>query len=128
MQRKIEIDKMDRMEFMRMIEKLVTAFICRPITIQKVIQILISRKKNELECEEQEVNRSSMQNTENGIHSVPDQTPTTFPSHLNPSSNSNTSQPKQLCHANKCCLLRVKGFLRRPMFCAYKKYVLWLHK
>jgi hypothetical protein len=47
---------MDRMEFTMMIEKLVTAFIYRPITIQKVIQILISRKNNELECEEQEVN------------------------------------------------------------------------
>jgi hypothetical protein len=54
--KKIESNNMDRMEFTMMIEKLVTTFIYRPITIQKVIQILISRKNNELECEEQEVN------------------------------------------------------------------------
>jgi hypothetical protein len=88
---------------------------------------LISGKKNELECEEQEVNGLSMQDTENNTHSVPDQTPTTFSSHLKPSSNRNTSQPKQLCHANKCHLLRAKDFSDGQCF-VHTKNVLWLHQ
>jgi hypothetical protein len=42
---KIEKNNNDKNEFVTLIEKLITAFIYRPITLQKIIQILISSKK-----------------------------------------------------------------------------------
>lgn len=54
-------------EFLSLINNLVTAFLYRPITIQKVIQMLISRKKTLLNSEEQE-KRPSMPNNKTCEH------------------------------------------------------------
>jgi len=51
--KKIEKNSNEKNEFLTLIEKLITAFIYRPITLQKIIQILISNKKSEIQNEHQ---------------------------------------------------------------------------
>jgi len=106
-------------EFLSLINNLVTAFLYRPITIQKVIQMLISRKKTLLNSEEQE-KRPSMPNNETCEH--PDSIHMEQNSSVNNETMPNTPQVRrEMCGADKCRLLKAKGIIRRPMYCSNRR-------
>ena len=114
----IKKSNQDNDEFISLIDNLVTAFIYRPITIQKVIQILVTRRKNLLNPTEQEGSIQSI-NHENRelLRSLPmEQSTFSVIEDVQ-----NTPHIQEISHADKCRLLKAKGILRRPMFCSNKK-------
>jgi hypothetical protein len=118
-----EVAKMnhDKGKFMSLVNDLITAFVYRPIVIQKVIQIMPSKQKNAV------INGRFAEN----LPSSNSDDPTEYAScngnttHLDtpvPAFNTSAHAAAQhFCHGNKCRLLRAKGILRRPMQCVYKK-------
>jgi len=114
----IKKSNQDNDEFISLIDNLVTAFIYRPIMMQKVIQILVTRRKNLLYPTEQE---GSIQSTKHKnrelLRSIPmDQSTLSVIEDVQ-----NTPHIRETCHADKCRLLKAKGGLRRPTFCSNKR-------
>jgi len=123
---KIENHNNDKDEFVTLIEKLITAFIYRPVTLQKIIQILISSKKSEIQNEQQneqdDANFEFTNNEENDSMSIQDSNTSAKPSEKTSTpKNASVAPTQRPCYANKCRLLRAKGILRRPTFCANNK-------
>ena len=113
--RRVEKCSNDKNEFMNLIDKLITAFIYRPITIQKVIQIMLTKRKAELEYEEHDNNVSTEDNENTGQESSASDRTLTILYTKTPEDNApRLSRP---CYANKCRLLQAKGILRLPVFC-----------
>ena len=123
----IKRDNQDDNEFAQLRDKFVTAFVYRPITMQKVIQLMIAKEKQELEREEID-NHEATSNTENNTSAITSNTKTP---HVHESQASwqsacilppsNASHRRYECHGSKCRLLKAKGMLPRLMFCAKGK-------
>ncbi len=123
----IKRDNQDDNEFFQLRDKFVTAFVYRPITMQKVIQLMIAKEKQELEREEID-NHEATSNTENNTSATTSNTKTP---HVHESQASwqsacilppsNASHRRYECHGSKCRLLKAKGMLPRLMFCAKGK-------
>ncbi len=109
----------DSGDFISLIDNLVTAFIYRPITLQKIIRMMIAKKKAELYQKEQEANETN-NNTET-IRLKESQS--TELSSTSRRTEYSITQPQQrkICYASKCRLLKAKGIIRRPMFCSNNK-------
>jgi hypothetical protein len=127
---KIEKNNNNKNEFVTLIKKLITAFIYRPITLQKIVQILISSKKSEIQNEqqnEQECANFGSTYTEESDSMSTQNSNTSAKLSEKRSTPENASIPltQRPCYANKCRLLRAKGILRRPIFCANKKICAW---
>lgn len=117
--RKMEKDNQacsDSSEFKILIDILITAFIYRPITLQKIIKMLIASMKQKLTAAEKRLDDD--QNT-NATDTNADNLSTHRPIIQSPPS---TVQPLlRVCHAYKCRILKAKGILRRNMFCTNNK-------
>jgi hypothetical protein len=119
--REVAKTKHDKGNFMPLVNDLITAFVFRPVVIQKVIQIMLSKQKNAV------INGGLAENLPGNTSDDP----TEYAScngnitHLAtpvPASNTSTHATTQpFCYGNKCRLLRAKGILRRPMRCVCKK-------
>jgi len=125
----IERTSGDSSEFETLITQMHNAFIYRPITIQKVIQLLITKEQQkistyltELETEKERtnithipVNNIQQQNMEER--------------QLQNSSSPTGRQPKlsstllRICYGDKCRLFKAKGIIRRPMYCMEKRNI-----
>ena len=88
-----------------LIEKLICAFLYRPITVQKIINTLLTKYKDNLQKFDND--------TTSGIAEDNGSQPT-FPA--TPSSEKSQHIPRK-CHAIKCRILLAKGILRKPVFC-----------
>ena len=102
-------------KFQKLVDKLISAVVYRPITIQKAIHILIARQKNILDEMDQNQNRdTSIDQINTSIVSMRNHT-----SQNGVTSNSpeNTESKKHACHSIKCRILYAKGIIRRPMLC-----------
>jgi hypothetical protein len=113
--RQVESMGHDKEEFLSLVNDLIHAFIYRPILIQKVIHIMLVKQKKEI-CD---FKPPYTEPTENDDES------TNYASRNNMMANRSNNTPssplhplEQICHANKCRLLRAKGILRRPMLCS----------
>jgi hypothetical protein len=101
----------DSGDFISLIDNLVTAFIYRAITLQKIIRMMIAKKKAELYQKEQEANETNNNTQSTELSSTSRRTEYSI------------TQPQQrkICYASKCRLLKAKGIIRRPMFCSNNK-------
>jgi hypothetical protein len=113
--RQVESTGHEKEEFLSLVNDLIHAFIYRPILIQKVIHIMLVKQKKEI-CD---FKPPRTEPTENDDES------TNYASRNNMMANRSNNTPSsplhplgQICHANKCRLLRAKGILRRPMLCS----------
>jgi len=99
--------------FRTLMDNLITAVIYRPITIQKVIQIMLAQHKQILATAEQatancvEDNTTASAINSFNITSVNDETPT----------RNDKQATKQKCFASKCRLLQARGFIKHAMYC-----------
>jgi hypothetical protein len=110
--------------FRSLSDKLITAFLYQPITLQKIIQILLAKKKKDLETLSLlPTNNNHNRPPSPATHdSRPQATAPDIPSGIQSTSvHSPRSPAPRICHALKCRLLRAQGFLRRPMMCASNK-------
>jgi len=114
--RELEQLNVDSGEFQALMNQLIIAFIYRPITIQKVIHILIAAYKQHLEQSDQ---RRTMEES-------PDNATCTTETMLAPSCSIKTasaksagllSTPPRKCYAVKCRLLLARGIIRELMSC-----------
>jgi len=108
----------DNDEFIDLIDKLITAFLYRPITMQKTIQLMIAEKKKSL-CMPEDMIGSS-EKTENIEHNSMRSSNTTN-AHSSNTNKIYSPRPQLICNANKCRIMKAKGILRRPMFCVQGK-------
>jgi hypothetical protein len=110
----IERFQQDKGDFMLLIDNLITAFIYRLITIQKVIQLMLTTKKDSLSVAIQE---------DNNILNAPDaSTEIEISTATTPKPIKDTkSTLLQACSASKCRLLKAKGIFRRDMTFAKNK-------
>jgi len=116
----VEQQQHNKADFLKIIDKLFTAFIYRLITIQKVIQILVTNEKNKLDSGEQRY-PTPMQDEEQTIASRVSQGQISCAVDTQDTSKNNTPPPLRTCYANKCRLLKARGILRHPMFCINNK-------
>jgi len=94
--------------FDTLIDKLVTAFIYRPITIQKVINILLAKfKASLLACEK--------------AHNATAPTVTTILTTDNELSAPTPPQALRRCYATNCRVLQATGIIRSTMICAMNR-------
>jgi len=108
-------------QFMSLIQDLITAFIYQPIIIQKVIQIMLTHKKDSiLQLPQPLPQQNNNADDRTQYASQEDNTPRTRTSTTRANIHATTTL-LQVCHANKCRLLHAKGILRRPMLCANKR-------
>jgi len=116
----------DNTELLSLMHQLITAFVYRPIIIQRVIQLMITRKKQQIEQAWKEAHDAGANrgegNTGNNDNSI--ERPTHPPDPNNPGlrqddqyTNQATSHSLIVCHAIKCRLLNAVGVIRRPMYC-----------
>jgi hypothetical protein len=103
---------------MGLIDKLITAFLYRPITTQKTIQLKITEKKKSL-CVPEDIIGSS-EKTENIEHNLMRSSNTTN-AHSSNTTKIYSPRPQWICNANKCRIMKAKGILWRPMFCVQGK-------
>jgi hypothetical protein len=101
--------------YMALIGILITAFIYRPITIQRFIQIMMAKEKNQLNSEM----FASVAEVDNADQN--DTVSLNTQSTINQRKHESTPQMHRICVASKCQLLQAKGILRRPMFCLSNK-------
>lgn len=111
----------DEQTFTNLMNKLITAVIYRPITMQKAIQNMLARERQDLELEcSQRLNSTSTQpSSENTIMIIPPRGNLIVrqPTHA----ISTTSQICKTCYATRCRLLPAKGNHTRNMYCAPRK-------
>jgi len=111
----------DEQTFTNLMNKLITAVIYRPITMQKAIQNMLARERQDLELEcSQRLNSTSTQPSfENTIMIIPPRGNLIVgqPTHA----ISTTSQICKTCYATRCRLLPAKGNHTRNMYCAPRK-------
>ncbi len=89
--------------------------------MQKNIQIMVSKQKKNIN-DEKNANIQAVNNDDDHTNYAPDNNNILRPD--KPAATTNTSAPngtQHFCHASKCWLLRAKGILRRPKYCAIKK-------
>jgi hypothetical protein len=108
--RAIKQSNQDEAKFQTLVDKLLTAFIYRPITMQKTIQIMLSHKKNELLNLVKNASLSS-ENADQDQH---------HDSQNLQSTQSHVSN-RQIRYASKCRLLHAQGILSKAMYCTNKK-------
>jgi hypothetical protein len=117
--------------FMELTDKLITAFIYRPITIQKTIQIMLAKRMKDLENAPQPPNNNIdrttqyMPNNMSGSRSTPSTEMNGNMAGSTPSNNEYPPPPRiyeqRICYASKCRLLQAQGCLPRPLLCAPNK-------
>jgi len=115
----------DKNTFLRLIDQLITAIIYRPATMQKVIQIMLTKEKQdiEMECSGYMNNTNTQDSSETAGRSSRD----TIPPNNNLRDNQISQTPphtlpvRKACYATRCRLLRAKGILSRIMYCAPRK-------
>jgi hypothetical protein len=115
--------------FMELTDKLIMAFIHRPITIQKTIQIMLAKRMKDLENAPQPPNNNSHQTTQympNNMTGSRNTPSTEMNGNMAGSTPSNSEYPpkiyeQKICYASKCQLLQAQGCLPRPMLCAPNK-------
>lgn len=109
-------------EYKHLMEDLISAFVYRPITIQKVIHILISRKQGDLaqfDEEEEHDQHSTTPNEENEQNANNANDTKTADALKNQSSD-----PKgKKCFGSKCRILLAKGILRRVNLCTRNRNI-----
>jgi len=112
-----EVDKSghNKDEFLTLVNKLVTAFIYRPIVIQKTTQIMLSKMKNIIMEENHEI--PTIDNNNESTEFASSESIGNTPCARQILSPQAEIHVKRICHANKCRLLQAKGILRRPMYC-----------
>jgi len=103
--RAIKQSNQDEAKFQTLVDKLITAFIYRLITMQKTIQIMLSHKKNELLNLVKNASLSS-ENADQDQH--------------HDSQNLQSTQ-SHICYASKCRLLHAQGILFKAMYCTNNK-------
>jgi hypothetical protein len=105
--------------FTSLIQKLISAVIYRPIVVQKVIQLLLTKEKLHLEQFTNEAgNSQNNANTSQCVNTTT--TPSTYTSTTGPNTTDThpASTPEiTTCHADKCWLLQAMGIIRRTMYC-----------
>ena len=103
-------------EFQALMDKLIDAFVHRPITIQKVIHILIAQHKEGID--KLAKRREALANPASDNNMIPTARSNSLkaPSEKTKTS-AKTSVVKRQCYATKCRLLQAKGIVLRPMFC-----------
>jgi hypothetical protein len=100
----------DENKIKTLIDKVITAFIYRPITLQKVIQVMLSKKKRDLEQEDltQENDTPSTDPSQptshNNDETISRSVPTSSLSRVNTSNTTGSSYTKP-CYAIRCRLL-----------------------
>jgi len=106
----------------KLVDDIINAFVYRPITMQKVIHILIGPFKKQLELESSSTDAEELNDNEEDMESRTSTLPNTNPvitrhASSNPGPNSEHSSivKKRQCHATKCRILTAKGILRRPI-------------
>jgi hypothetical protein len=102
-------------EFDKLITSLLSAFIYRAITIQRIIQYLLAAIKLQIEtdCAQRQQTldaNDGEQESRTSLHTSAAKSTTT--------QVNNNSIPPKLCHANKCRILLAKGILRTSIPCA----------
>jgi hypothetical protein len=119
----------DSSVFEKLIDKLNTAFIYRPILIQKVIQLLITKQKKEMTEYLSKLDRMTHTNNSDDTPSNNDSQDEVAEnqSQNQTSQNSRQQNPRHsntlplICHGDKCRLFRAKGIIRHPMYCMKRK-------
>jgi len=109
--REIRNSNEDDTEFVTLIENLTTAFVYRPIAVQKIIHVLLADAKAQLLQLEIERN-----DTNTSVRSSDASNTTTITQATTPSPSMSTSAPR-LCHATKCRLFVARGIRSTPMLC-----------
>jgi hypothetical protein len=100
-------------EFRKLMDDLIAAFLYQPITIQKVIHILIVWHKEVL---------VEMQGDNNASIELESSNSMIIESYKDPYSETSSTAvctvvPKKRCYAKKCHLLQAKGIIQWPMLC-----------
>jgi hypothetical protein len=114
--RQVEAANDDNEYFMKCVNDLITAYIYRPIVIQKIIHILLAKKKKDLKDAHTTQSLASQRNDESTNYASRYSNQTHRP-YATTETQIITDPNQNLCHTTKCQLLRAKGILRRPMVC-----------
>ena len=112
-------------EFNNLIEDLISAFVYRPLTMQKVVHILIARQKEILaQYEEDDEQASSRLNDDSACNEQSMENTQQTEAQNAPSNSSQTQHHEQApkrCYGIKCGILHAKGILHRTLRCATKQ-------
>ncbi len=101
---KIKRFNRDDNKFRALIDDLITAFIYRPITMQKIIQIMVVHKKNELQA----LDTRNLTTPSSSNNDASRQT-----SNAHPNNQRRSTETIRICQANKCRILRAQGALTK---------------
>jgi hypothetical protein len=106
----------------KLVDDIINAFVYQPITMQKVIHILIGHLKKQLELESSSTDAEELNDNEEDMESRTSTLPNSNPaitwhasSNLGPNSEHSSMVKKRPYHATKCQILTAKGILRRPI-------------
>jgi len=112
----------DKEEYMKCVTNLITAFVYRPLAIQKVIQIMTTEKKKSI-LNAIPKNITTDPDADDATQYAPsiNNTSTTANTHTLSNYQNTLREVPPICYGNKCRILKAKGILRRPMFCANRR-------
>jgi hypothetical protein len=100
--------------FNALLEKLMNAFLYRPIIIQKIIHIMLARVKDSLESFEKQLATANLSHADEPI-SV-----STLVTHTTPLPKS-LPPIKRKCYGTKCRILQIQGIIDGPMLCTINR-------
>ena len=105
-------------EFQSLFDELIDTFVYRPITIQKVIHLLIANHKQGIEkLAKRRETRAPLAANNHTSHPPTSPINTVEPA-TNPTPSQSLKSPiKRPCHATKCRLLQAKGIVLRQQLC-----------
>ena len=109
-------------EFQALMDELIDAFVHRPITIQKVIHILIAQHKEGID--KLAKRREALANPASDNNMIPTARSNSLKAPSEKTKpTAKTSIVKRQCYAAKCRLLQAKGIVLRPMFCVTGRHM-----
>jgi hypothetical protein len=108
--------------FIKLIEHLLTAFIYRPVVMQKVIQLMLCKQKKQIEQpKELDTNTSTSEEADKRPEITSTRDSSALNDVLSREGQQQVIQPnntsRNICYASKCRILQAAGIIRRPMFC-----------
>lgn len=101
---------------------LISAFIYRPIMIQKMIHILLAAFKKYLE----KLDKRHAESADNNRNIKTPEVSPSQPSSIQAATSALTTPPPKIyqkCYATKCCILQAKGIIKKPMLCTTNRTV-----
>jgi hypothetical protein len=108
--------------FIKLFEHLLTAFIYRPVVMQKVIQLMLCKQKKQIEQpKELGTNVSTSEEADKRPEITSTRDSSASNDVLSREGQQQVIQPnktsRNISYASKCRILQAAGIIRRPMFC-----------